>query len=448
MNRPLCFVLMPFGKKPAASGMVIDFDAVYQHLIAPAINIADMEPLRADEEKAGGIIHKPMFERLILCEYAIVDLTTANANVFYELGVRHAVRQWSTVLLFSKGGSQLPFDVAPLRAVPYILGADGRPLEIHSTRSVIAAHLDEARQARTDSPIYQLIENFPDIDHTKTDVFREQVRYSSETKTRLASARKEGIGKLKEIENEIAPIRDQESGVVIDLFLSYRAVKAWDEMILLVGKMHAPLAATVMVREQKALALNRNGQSEEAERVLLELIDQRGPSSETYGILGRVYKDRWETAQKAGQTIQAKGLIQKSIEAYLRGFETDWRDAYPGINAATLMQLRDPPDHRRHKIIPVVTYAVERRIAAGKPDYWDYATLLELAVLGGDEVVAYEALANAVAAVREKWEPETTARNLRLIREARERRNQGLPWMIQIEDALAQTRAQQPVTEV
>ena len=163
-----------------------------------------------------------------------------------------------------------------MQALPYVLGADGRPVAIDSTRSGIAARLNEARQARTDSPIYQLVDNYPDIDHTKTDFFREQVRYSSETKTRLATARKDGIDKLREIENELAPIPDVESGVVIDLFLSYRAVKAWDDMISLVGKMHAPLAATVMVREQQALALNRAGQSEEAERVLLELINERG----------------------------------------------------------------------------------------------------------------------------------------------------------------------------
>src|SRR5947208_13155732 len=48
------------------------------------------------------IIHKPMFERLVLCEYAVADLTTANANVFYELGVRHAIRPRSTVLLDRK----------------------------------------------------------------------------------------------------------------------------------------------------------------------------------------------------------------------------------------------------------------------------------------------------------------------------------------------------------
>ena len=118
MTKPLCFVLMPFGTKPNIAGGTINFDLVYKKLIAPAIEQAGLEPLRADEEMTGGIIHKPMFERLIMCEYAVADLTTANANVFYELGVRHAVRPWSTVLLFAAGGSQLPFDVAPLRALP------------------------------------------------------------------------------------------------------------------------------------------------------------------------------------------------------------------------------------------------------------------------------------------------------------------------------------------
>ena len=88
---PLCFVLMPFGRKSDAAGATIDFDAVYQQLIAPAIRAAGLEPVRADDDMTGGIVHKPMFERLILCEYAVADLTFANANVFYELGVRHAV---------------------------------------------------------------------------------------------------------------------------------------------------------------------------------------------------------------------------------------------------------------------------------------------------------------------------------------------------------------------
>jgi len=93
----------------------------------------------------------------------------------------------------------------------------------------------------------------------------------------------------------------------------------------------------------------------------------------------------------------------------------------------------EPPDPRRKELTPIVTYAVERRIATGKPDYWDYATLVELAVLAKDREKAIAALKDSLASIREGWEPETTARNLRLIREARERRHDKVPWANDIE---------------
>jgi hypothetical protein len=71
--------------------------------------------------------------------------------------------------------------------------------------------------------------------------------------------------------------------------------------------------------------------------------------------------------------------------AYRRGFETDWRDHYPGINAVTLMELKEPPDSERLKLIPVVRYLVERRIASSRADCWDWATLLKLAVLAKEK---------------------------------------------------------------
>src|SRR5271165_5844814 len=104
---PLCFILMPFGIKPGAAGATVDFDAVYRDLIAPAVADAQLEPLRADQETNSGIIHKPMFERLILCPFAVADLTLANPNVYYELGVRHAFRPASTIQLMSEG-TRLP----------------------------------------------------------------------------------------------------------------------------------------------------------------------------------------------------------------------------------------------------------------------------------------------------------------------------------------------------
>ena len=436
MLTPLCFVLMPFGKKPGIGGSQIDFDVVYHELIRPSIENAGLMPLRPDEEMKRGFIHKPMFERLILCEYAVADITTTNANVFYELGIRHAVRSWSTVMIFAEGVSQLPFDVSPFRALPYKLDNYGRPINIEETKAALINRLVQAKKGAVDSPIFTLVENYPDIDHTKTDVFRDQISYSNEIKDKLTAARKEGVAALREIEKQIGNIADIESGAVIDLFLSYRAVKAWPEMIDLVRKMPPPLAATVMVQEQLALALNRIGNSEKAEKLLNALIEKRGPSSETYGILGRVFKDRWETVKNHGEQVLAQALQEKAIEAYLKGFEADWRDAYPGINAVTLMELKDPPDHRRLKLIPVVEYAVDRRIAAGKPDYWDHATLLELAILSKDQQKAASALGHALALVRESWEPETTARNLRLIREIREQRNETMPWAKPIEEEL------------
>ena len=434
--KPLCFVLMPFGKKPDGAGRRIDFDRVYEELIGPAIADAELEPLRADVELTGGIIHKPMFERLMLCDYAVADLTAADANVFYELGVRQAVRSWRTVLLFAEGGSQLPFDVARLRALPYRLASDGALADVERSRRAVADRLREARRASTDSPVFQLVESFPDIQRLKTDVFRERVRYAEGIKNKLASARRQGVDAVRAVEKELGPLDESESGVVIDLLLSYRAANAWTDMIDLVARMPRPLAASVLVREQLGLALNRAGRSEEAERTIVALLEDRGPSSETCAILGRIYKDRWEKTTLEGDSAGAHGLLDEAIAAYLRGFETDWRDAYPGVNAVTLMELKQPRDPRQAALLPVVRYAVERRLASAKPDYWDHATLLELAVLGGDERASRAALADALAIVREPWEPETTARNLRLIREAREARGERLDWAGEIEQTL------------
>ena len=135
---------MPFGIKTDVAGPV-SFDAVYRKIIQPAIEKAGLEPLRADEEVTGGLIHKPMFERLILCKFAVADLTTANANVFYELGVRHAARPGSTVLVYAEGRGQLPFDVAPLRALPYRLDAAGSPADPQKAVADLGARLEVMR---------------------------------------------------------------------------------------------------------------------------------------------------------------------------------------------------------------------------------------------------------------------------------------------------------------
>ena len=79
---------------------------------------------------------------------------------------------------------------------------------------------------------------------------------------------------------------------------------------------------------------------------------------------------------------------------------------------------------------------MQRKVEKGKPDYWDYATLLELAVLEGNRDTAIQSLGDALANVREKWEPETTARNVRLIRETRQARGEPTPFEADVEQAL------------
>ena len=174
---------------------------------------------------------------------------------------------------------------------------------------------------------------------------------------------------------------------------------------------------------------------------MLRLIEEYGPSSETNGLLGRVYKDLWVEASEAGNAAEADGWLRITIATYVAGYEADMRDAYLGINAVTLLDIAG--EHaRRDELLPVVRYATRRRLGLKQPDYWDHATRLELSVLGRDEAKARAALADALATTREPWEPKSTARNLGFIRKARAGRGEGIDWIVAIEQELdRRTRA-------
>ncbi len=461
--KPLCFVVMPFGQKPDPGGRAnIDFDKIYHTGIKPGIEDCGMEPIRADEERTGGIIHKPMFERLLLCDYVLADLTAANPNVFYELGVRHTARPATTLTIFAKQ-QIIPFDVNFLRSMPYELGEDNAfgDKEALSLRQAVAKKLKvlkdaAAKEVEIDSPLFQLVADWKpgDIAHIKTDVFREQVQLNEDLKQRMAAIREKGRDKdrrpeaiqdLHDLERELDDLDAVNAGTIIDLFLSFRACEDWDGMISLHDKMPEVLKRQILVREQLGFAYNRRAKKTEnrADReralgILEDVQNEQGPSSETCGLIGRIYKDNFLEALSGNENeMVVRGYLNKSIEAYLRGFMADLRDAYPGINAVTLLDIRGDAKslEQKEKLLPVVRFAVERRLG-DKPDYWDYATMFELSVLENDIGTAEEHLASALAVVRETWEPETTANNIRMIERARKERGVDTSWLLKAIEAL------------
>ncbi|HTQ07576.1 MAG TPA: TRAFs-binding domain-containing protein [Polyangiaceae bacterium] len=442
--RPLCFVLMPFGKKnDPKGGRDIDFDRVYETAIREAVEQAGMIAIRADAEITGGFIHKALFERLLLCDYAVADLSTANANVFYELGVRHATRPHTTIAIYAKT-QDLPFDVKSLRCLAYDLGARNAfdETRARALRTRLTAALKTARKVAhespaPDSPLFQLLKGYEpgELAHLETDSFRERVSYSEDLRQRIRQAQgapgAKAAKRLKTIERELARNTDAvELAGLVDLFLAYRAIDAFAEMTKLYAELPEELRRTVMVREQLAFALNRLGKDDQALDILQKVEAERGPNPETSGLIGRIHKDRWARARKQ-RSSAAAGHLEEAIAAYVRGYEADWRDFYPGINAVTLLDVRGGKRdiERRDRLLPVVEYAVERHSAGITAGYWEHATVLELAVLRSDEVAAEEALGRALAAVRERFEPATTATNLGYILDARRERGEDVAFV-------------------
>jgi hypothetical protein len=123
-----CFVVMPFGQKQVLAAdqantispqfQTVDFDAVYNHLIEPCLQAEGFTAKRSDQETDAGLIHQQMIQRIIDSDLVLVDVSSWNANVFYELGIRHTARKSGTLILHRKG-ENLPFNIAGMRAFDY-----------------------------------------------------------------------------------------------------------------------------------------------------------------------------------------------------------------------------------------------------------------------------------------------------------------------------------------
>src|SRR5262245_2241827 len=121
-----CFVIMPFRiKKDLARKDEIDFDKVYKEIIKPSVEGLNergikINCVRSDEIELAGLIHERMIAQIAEADVAVVDITTDNPNVFYELGIRHALRDRVTVLMRRKGKPN-PFNVGGMTTIEYDL---------------------------------------------------------------------------------------------------------------------------------------------------------------------------------------------------------------------------------------------------------------------------------------------------------------------------------------
>jgi hypothetical protein len=113
-----CFVIMPFGEKKDLDGVDIDFDDIYRFFFKKAVEDLGIQCIRCDEIEEAGSIHEKMFEHIYRADIVVVDITTANANVYYELGIRHALAKGVTVLIRRKG-TTIPFNIQGLQVVEY-----------------------------------------------------------------------------------------------------------------------------------------------------------------------------------------------------------------------------------------------------------------------------------------------------------------------------------------
>ena len=150
-----CFVIMPFGKKLDADGKQLDFNQIYSTIFKPAVEELGLQCIRCDELQRGRSIHRDMFEHILNSNVALVDITTLNANVFYELGVRHSLRNAVTILVRRKG-TKSPFNIQGFRVISYDPDSSQG---VKETQRKIKNFIENGlKSSETDSPIHETLD--------------------------------------------------------------------------------------------------------------------------------------------------------------------------------------------------------------------------------------------------------------------------------------------------
>ena len=332
------FIVRPFGTK---SG--IDFDRVEAELVRPAIEQAGLTGGTTGQFIQQGNIRADMFEQLLTADLVIADMSIHNANVFYELGIRHALRDKRTFLIKSKtepgADSEVPFDLKTDRYLSY------DPQNPRGALDLLAAALKLTLDAQNaDSPIYQLLPGLEPADPAKVLVvpldFREEVERVEAAKScgdlQLLAAEVDGfawrVAGLRLIGHAQFRLKDWTGAKV-----TWTAVREYDDMDVEANT----LLGTIFQRLKERIASDQA-----VERALENKEISAADRAEVRALMGRNAKNQWEeswsglsdenAAQKAALTSPH---LEKSFELYRAGFIEDRNHFYSGLNALAMVTM-------------------------------------------------------------------------------------------------------------
>jgi tetratricopeptide (TPR) repeat protein len=427
--KPHAFVAMPFGVKKDSQGIEIDFNRVYTELIKPALEAAGLDVFRADEEERAGDIRTDMFQELLIADLVVADLTLDNPNVWYELGVRHALRARGVVLICG-GRVTTAFDLYTDRKLRYNI-KDGVPdsatmeQEKKSLTDMVKATM-ESWHGRKISPVYHLMPNLqePDWKSLRIGDVQEFWQQHDAWEQRIELARKaDHIGDVLVLADE-APIAAFRAEAWIKAGETLRKAEHFNFAL---EQLERGLAIDPQnlkgLREQgiclQRLALaGRPGHSvdraRDHDRKVLDLYPK---DQEMWTLLGRVDKDAWVAAwrqsgkppaQMRNEAAYEAVLLRAAIESYATSYRSNPRHYYSGINALTLMHLHrfltnDPRyDRAMNAMAGAVRFAAECESDESQR-FWSNATVGDLEVLVGTPDTIQAAYKEALAKNDKDW---------------------------------------------
>lgn len=320
---------MPFRVKPtglaADKGPAqIDFDALWENAIYPALDQLDYLPIRADSQ-SGSVIIQDMLEQLVFADLVLADITIANGNVYYEAGVRHAARESGCILISAEWAESL-FDLDQITQLRYAYPIH-QPTEADYGK--IAERLVSAIPNLVSSvgPVFTLT-NIDQTDVTVSSGLKEISTRLFDFQTRLRAA------KLKADSEDKSPLRalaENDKLAQLPVYALEELVRIvrdnlnWGELMQLLRRLPKDVQRIPFFLEQKAHAMSKLGHPLDAVALLETTMKEHGESPDRLGTIGGRYR---ELANDESNIQKKKKYQNKAIEAYRRGAELDLNQFY------------------------------------------------------------------------------------------------------------------------